>query len=560
MTCFDLMFSVLLATGLCAATTAADPPRIFFSDLESGPATGGEKNDGAFVSIYGAGFGASRDSSLVRTGGGAAAHYPIWTDNRITFQLGRAAATGEIVVITARGKSNAVPFTVRPGNIYFVATTGNDGNNGAFASPWRTLLKARDALQPGDIAYALNGVSQTTDDGQGWSAAMMLRTGGAPGRPKALVAYPGAVVTIGSITGPAHGVRSTDFSAGGGACPGHWVFAGIVFRGGGAMTLAGPSSNWRIVANDFSCPNGDGAGACFDTSQASNVQFLGNTVHHAGKAGASALYHGVYFSTDSNHIGAGWNTIEYVRGCRGLQVHSSPVMAGTGYNQYDIAIHDNTIHDTQCDGIVLATVDPSKGKVEVFNNIIYNAGQGPNNPEHSGHWACILAAGSTNAGAPGGGVIEVYNNTLYACGTFATPPYASSRSAVSNGGHNQNLRIRLRNNIIYQTGGAPYLTVWGPTGLCGVFSNCTGIGGSNNLFFGSGPAPQNSNLVRSLSSNPLFVSPEQHDFHLRSDSPARGAGVDTGAANNKDGVGRGGAGGSDLGALPYVSPAPAPKL
>ena len=540
-----LIWIILLTILFALPADSAVTPRIFFSDLESGPHSGGQDDGGAFVSIYGSGFGESRGTSSVRIGSGAAARYPIWTDTRITVQLGRAAATGEIVVITPRGTSNGVPFTVRAGNIYFVAVNGNDGSNGSFTSPWRTLLKARDTLQPGDVAYAMNGVSQTTDDGQGWSAAMMLRTGGLPGRPKALVAYPGATVTIGNIAAPPHGIRSTDFSAGGGACPGHWVFAGITFRGSGAMTLAGPSSGWRIVANDFSCPNGDGAGACFDTSQASDVHFLGNKVHHAGKAGASALYHGVYFSTDSNHIDAGWNTIEYVRGCRGLQVHSSPVIAGTGFNQYDIAIHDNTIHDTQCDGIILATVDPSKGKVEVYNNVIYNAGQGPNNPERSGHWACILAAGTTNSGAPGGGVVEVYNNTLHSCGTFATPPYASSRSAVANGGHNQNLRIRMRNNIIYQTAGVSYLEVWGPSGLCSTSSNCAGIGGSNNLFFGSGPAPQNGNLTRSLSSDPLFVNSELPDFHLRANSPARGAGVDTG---------------SDLGALPYADASPQPNL
>ena len=89
--------------GLCAQSTPPNalpntPPRIFFSDLESGPNAGGQKNHGVWVTIWGKGFGAQRGASTVTIGGGAAAEYPIWTDTKITFQLGPAARTGDIVV------------------------------------------------------------------------------------------------------------------------------------------------------------------------------------------------------------------------------------------------------------------------------------------------------------------------------------------------------------------------------------------------------------------------------------------------------------------------------
>src|SRR5215831_12713935 len=89
--------------GLRAQSTPSNSlpnisPSIFFSDLDSGPNTGGQKNRGAFVTIWGNGFGAQRGSSTVTVGGGAAADYPIWTDTKITFQLGSAAKTGDIVV------------------------------------------------------------------------------------------------------------------------------------------------------------------------------------------------------------------------------------------------------------------------------------------------------------------------------------------------------------------------------------------------------------------------------------------------------------------------------
>src|SRR5262249_34908286 len=161
--------------------------------------------------------------------------------------------------------------------------------------------------------------------------------------------------------------------------------------------------------------------------------------------------------------------------------------------------HDNLIHDTQCDGIVLATVDPSKGKVEVYNNIIYSAGKGPLPPDQGGNFACVYVSGDTNNGTPGSGTVEVYNNTMYDCGGLKR---AGEDGAGENGGWNPNIVIRMRNNIVYQLPGEDYITSWGMTD----YSNTDGRGaiiGSNNLFFGNGlPAPVG--FTSSLNADPLF--------------------------------------------------------
>jgi len=544
---------------MSAAASWGAAPRVFYTDLVSGPKSGGQNNAGAFVTIYGRNFGAARGTSTVTAGGGPAGAYPVWTDTKIAIQLGAAAVTGNIVVTTPAGASNGAPFTVRAGHIYFVSTNGNDRNSGKYNSPWQTLMQARGAMQPGDITYVTNGVAQTTDDGSGWQTSLLLRGGGTAAAPMAFVVYPGATAAIGSVTGPPSGIRTSPQGAN---SPNYWVFAGFTLRGQiAAMALWG-STGWRIVENDLSCPNGDGSEACMDTVESSSMAFYGNNVHDAGTATASALYHGVYFGTDSNHLDIGWNTIAHVHGCRGIQIHSTPQSGepASGQNQYDISIHDNTIHDTQCDGIIVDTIDPSKGPISIYNNVIYNAGEGPDNPEKTGGWSCIYVPAATERGPKGSGVVDIYNNTLYACGTFTSPPYGSANAGIVYGGGNPAIYLRIRNNIVDQTAtglhrsGVPYLVIWNATTrkVCADSGDCSWIRGSNNLFYGSGAAPRNANITSSVNANPQFSGLSQWTFHLQSNSPARNKGVNTGLQTDRDGVAEGGAEGYDIGAFQFA--------
>ena len=528
----------------------AQVPVLFFSDITSGPNTGGENGSGAYVTIYGNYFGASQGSSTATAGGGVMVNCKIWGEiwlwyQKIACQHGPGAATGNLVVTVNGLSSNPLPFSVTAGNIYFVSTSGSDNNPGSFASPWGTLLNARNVMQPGDIAYAMDGVSQSSDDGTGWDSAFLLSGGGqgnwcsASGLPRALVAYPGATVTIGNPTGdlPDFGLRTSD-------CQGNYVFAGIGFRGQ-APAQAGSGANYRFIASDITCPytQGGGGGACFETSQASDIYFYGNHVYNAGTANASALFQGVYFSTDSNDVDMGWNLVENVHGCRGVQVHSSPLGSGgpsdpTGHDQYSISIHDNTVHDTQCDGIIVDTVDPSQGPVSLYNNVIYNAGEGPDNPEQTGGWNCINIPGGTENGPNGSGTVEIFNNTLFACGTFTNPPYSSDNSGIAENGDEPMgapaIYVHTRNNLVYSVAtalypaGVPYFVAWNPAtgGLCANTDVCPWLYGTNNLLFGAGPTVTDlTEIVGSVNADPLVASISLPDLHLTSGSPASQAGT-----------------------------------
>jgi hypothetical protein len=515
--------------------------RLFFSDLESGPSSGGENGKGAYVTLYGVGFGASRGSSTVTIGGGAADNYPLWTDTKITFQLGAAAATGDmVVVVPPTGSSNALPFTVRAGNIYFVTSTGDDKAAGTFAAPWATIPQAKNKIAAGDIAYigtkAGDSVSQTTVDASSpYKCALGMSTNdgtnaGTAAAPKALVVYPGATGTIGVESGIERGLLVPAISG----TFDYWVIAGFTLRGETeALELEGPANGWRVVGNDISCPNGTGETGCVtggDSTSPTNLKFYGNRVHDAATTAGSITkyYHGIYFG--SNDLELGWNVVENGKTCRAIQFHDTG-----GPNNYGLSVHDNIIHDTVCDGIVFGTIDPSQGKVEAYNNLIYNVGLGPDPGDGAADYAGIYVSGETDSGNDGTGAVQIYNNTLYNCGSWAS----SDSGAFNNGGQSPMLSMHLVNNLVYAVGSEDFLAKDSTAGL---------IDGSNNLWFGAGAAP--AATTANVTMNPMLMNATAYDFRLLAGSPAIGAGIPTSALFDFQGTPRGSS--FDIGAYQHT--------
>src|SRR6478609_2920951 len=513
----NLAVLLITATFCCSGFAQALPPRIFFSDLESGPGTGGQNNAGAWVTIWGKGFGATRGTSIITVGGHAVAGYPIWSDTKVTFQLGRYAKTGDIVVYDRATKlqSNGIPFTVRAGKIYFVSTKGRDFHRGSFLSPWKSISKAKDSLSPGDIAYVEDGVRQKSEDNFTAYLSMDRRgaeNSGTQNKPKALVAYPGATVTIGMEHGLAYGIRTPNIDA----RTDYWVISQLhLVAGTQAMDVSG--TGWRIVGNEMQCPGADNQVGCVQLNGASQVRFYGNDVHNAGVSPRSSkFYHAVYFSTDSNHIDVGWNHIHDNYTCRAIQFHSSPLCSPncgaadrTGADQFDLHVHDNLIHGDNCNAINFATVDPSKGPVEAYNNVIYHVGL-MDPKEDGGAFSCIYVAGINYHGGPPSGAVEVFNNTLSDCGANHSRNAEGSRGAFGIGGP-KSLTLHLRNNIVDQKSGEVYID-----------GSKSQISGDHNLWFGLGGGP--SQTSNNVNSDPQFVNPTAFDFHLKDSSPAKAAG------------------------------------
>lgn len=557
-----VLLGALLTSFPVEAGAQPVAPRILYSDLASGPNTGGQNNGGAFVSIYGNGFGASRGDSAITIGGGAAAAYPVWTDTRVTFQLGPAAQSGDITV-TGNGKaSNGIPFLVRPGNIYFIALNGDDGNSGGFETPWSSIQRAVDRIAPGDIVYAMDGVTQAVP---GENGSLQLNAGGLPGNPMTLAAYPGATVTIGAAGDSQCATDSCYDGLRNIGTPSHWVFANLAFRGnnramnlqGNAVSGNGILTDFRFVGNDFSCPwSGSTPDACVTFGEMSYVNFFGNTVHDVATMNAANAIdesHGLYFSSDVRHVDAGWNGVYNIMACRGIQVHSSPLYGGvagdpTGYNVFDILIHDNLIHDTRCDGIIMATLAPEQGPVRIYNNVIYSAGLGPEPLGGGGGYTCLYISGGTNNGPDSNGTVDIYNNTMFDCGRYARADGAAVSAAVALGDYSPNLKAQLRNNLIYQAPDELYTWDYNAPGA-------SNLGGTNNMFYGSS-TPPDAALTADIVANPLLANIGSHDFHLQSLSPAIRAGIPIpGLLTDRDGNPRPQSSANDVGAYQHASDA-----
>src|SRR5437870_6511849 len=82
-----------------------------------------------------------------------------------------------LTLIVTHGLAQAVA-----GNIYYVATTGNDTNPGTDTKPFRTIQKAATLARAGDTIYVRGGV---------YKESVLLRYSGAPGQPITVKNYLG---------------------------------------------------------------------------------------------------------------------------------------------------------------------------------------------------------------------------------------------------------------------------------------------------------------------------------------------------------------------------------
>jgi hypothetical protein len=424
-----------------------------------------------------------------------------------------------------------VPFTVRDGKIYFVKLSGSDAAAGDWTTPWKTIPHSVAKIAPGDIVYVGDGVRQTAADS--YSAAVNLGSDGEPGRPKALVAYPGAKCLVGAA-GIERGFGHWATGRGRGAD--HWTLAKFTVTAGVSAILMG--SGYRVVGNRVTAPTGSAAEGAIEGS-GNDLAVLGNEITRVGRPGCSKLYHPIYISSERTGSGPrrppesnreiAWNYLHDNNAIRAINIYSEQASTAfmTGHK-----VHDNFILDQVGDGILIGHY--ITGENWVYNNVIARAGLGPDPTEGDAcsHFGVNIDAGHNQAP---GTVIHFCHNTIYGCGWSG----AASAGATGNV-HLVGLArytLEFRNNIIVSTG-APYLSGWSDESIP------PQRGG--NLWFGKGPPPAWDQGA--IAADPRLADPARLDFHLRPGSPAIGAGLRTAIRSDFDGAPRPPGAGSDLGA------------
>jgi len=546
-----------------ASSTGASDPVLYFSDITSGPKTGNSDTsdgrsglDGAIVTIWGSNLGSTQGSSKVYTNGAEVASYYIWENatapanlftlhrmQKIAFQVSHLAqnGTGSIYVVVNGKPSNSLQFTVRDGNIYFVTHTGNDDTgDGSWGNPWRTIPKAADSLTSGDIAYICNGVDQTTETDYG--AAVNLSSDGEPGRPNALVVYPGATSNVGNA---ALSKAFHVWNGNTGSYSLHWVIAG--FRMTTAEVGVTAQGGFRVIGNYVTAPNGDGMDGAIGGRNGNDIYILGNELENIGSANCSKLYHAIYISgirqdtaprapTESNREVA-WNYLHDNQSNRAINIYSEQEYSA--YIQQH-RVHDNAIVNQRGDGIMLGYY--VTGDNWVYNNLIVNAGLGPEWTDDASYHTGIRINTGHETVTPT--VVYLYNNTLYGNGwSGATLPGETGSVLFDSGALSRSTTIYFSNNIIYSTG-EPYLAGESAALPMGDYRNC---------WYGSGVSPAWDTTA--INNDPDFINAGFFNFQLQNSSPCIEVGKNVSAVVVRDllGVLRPQGLAFDIGAYEYVT-------
>lgn len=494
---FLLLFAGLAALSCALAAPTSTPPVILYSDLDSGPGTGGQDDMGVFVTIWGKNFLDARDTGNVTIGEHGVAKYLSWSNDRIVFQVGTKAMTGNIVVTTADSlKSNGLPFTIRPGNIYFIDEKVPHRGSGTFSDPWRSPASFYNQIHPGDTAYFRGGTYHGNWGGD-WgdrNLALGAGKGGKPGRPVALLGYPGETATLVAPQGYHGNMVLTDTTR---TVASYVTVANLKFEGAGDCLGGGGfwrneksgGSNIRVVGNHFSARYKGNTMSGLVGVNSDHWRIFGNEFADTGTTPPINNNHAVYIQTGASDIEVAWNHFHDLRMGHVIQVHTD-----TPYRHENILIHDNVITARNSSDARGINVGNAKAGTHgsIYNNLLVNIGQDFSAIAiYSGDW-------------------QIYNNTLVGI-------RAGGGMVWLSGQYGGSPTAEIANNALVSDGRSPYIAA-----ING--ARASQITADSNLYFGYAGHKERPNDKRSVAADPQFRDPARGDFRLRPGSPAIDAG------------------------------------
>jgi hypothetical protein len=477
-------------------------PRIFYTDIISGPNSGAPGGGGCFLSIFGINFGANINSIVVTVGGGTVSSNVFLGSSLgrpdvqwLAVQLGASSATGAIKVSVSGVDSNTdKTFTVRSGTITYYSSIPSEG----------TIA----AMSPGDFAVIRAGT---------YDAEIYFHTvSGTAGNPLTVMGYPGEAVLIRRNAANALAVHT--FYSGSNGTQGHYVICGLdcdmgwdevsdVAKGGGVIGMGVDLTDIRVVNCKAAHMYENSGGSAAISGSGTNFKVLGC---HCKGNGGSKLYHSLYFDGrafvgGSNGYELGWNWLERQYGGRGIQFFADA--GGSTADVYNGEVHHNLIHDICLDGTVFS--DRTQTGFKYYDNIAYRTGNHTFNGPASdlGSDGAVVRFNSSTL------VVDVHDSTLVGSGTDAGSVIIAFDLVANSGA--------TLHNIICETLGTTPAYVRGTTSGKIAAS-------SNNLWHGSGAAPGFDSSPQT--GDPLFTNAGADDYTIQSGSPAKNNGTATGAA------------------------------
>ncbi len=558
----------LPSTNLALAQTFANgfesaAPVVLYTDIQSGPLTGGQDNKGVYLTIFGKGFGSTGLGTRVKVflGNAEVDRYLQLAPSRgrpdiqqISVQLGAlgGASNGAVlpinVVVDGQASNTNLQFTVHPGNIYFVDpatgvdTTTNTG--GGFSDPFRTVQKpagvstgftstsaavggAWGRLRAGDFLvlragdYRDIGFGGVTGTNQGYFLQTLNKSGCALGNnctqgggtssgPITIMGYPGENVAINRINNQGNtnfggGISSADSTRQAAGYGSRFTISNLQIESGftdGAINVQLAQNN--PLGSHWRIINNE------LTNRSCNV----STLCRAGAIAGSGLGnvwlgnygHEIYDQPDAN---------------TSLENHG--VYIGGG-GSFEIAY--NVFADIPGgNGIQVQSFNQPVQQLAIHHNLIKNVGKhGLNFAAGAGNQVVVwnnVINGTDYAGARFGDDalrnLRLLNNTFYNLGRVGNEVSGAALTNDTNAAANM---FEFRNNIFWTSAQAGY-----NSGCCnGSFAGNAAVS-SHNLWFGAGAAPAFDN--NALTGNPQFVNAAAGDFRLLANSPAIDSGSGT---------------------------------
>ncbi len=510
-------------------------PIVLYTDIASGPNTGGENGKGSYLSVFGRNFGGGVPGVDIRilVGGIEVDNYRYFGSShgrpdiqQITAQLGAIGSPTPgvplpVTIIVDGATSNADhTFTVNPGRMIFVdPINGNDATAqvGNIALPFQHVqvgssfsagawgqVRAGDFLVLRAGTYSGVGVenyfmrfeiraSGVPDQSSGTPPTGVAGTG-----PITLISYPTETAFINGdaavdAAGALSGLNGQNYPL-----AGEWiVIANLKVEGGG---YDGPISqeiygdNWRVINNELTAFTGVTSGPNASkmagiTGNGQNSVWLGNHIHDVW--GSTNEAHGIYIDGDGSYD-IGYNNIHDIHSGKGIQLFANGGNGSTSISH--VRIHHNMVSRVTQFGINIA--DGSQDDIAIWNNVVINA-----------QVAGLRFNTNTLRGC------RVYNNTFYNNNTLDSGIYG----VLMNDWNFPSDALDVRNNIFWARPSTAYAN--GSVGFGGSIGTLT-----RNLWFGgSGDFSIDTSPVNA---NPLLVDPGT-DFHI---ATAASPAVDAGSA------------------------------